>query len=121
MQPSMQDQPCQIRLSYLQAKVLIVDMSRRIVSKTKGAAGDAMLPVATVPSQSFGKVLAEHAPSPPTGRRETSEGVTLAASVTCMRRAHPRLTSAHWVGRPVAKSTLRTSLHLRGTCAREFH
>jgi hypothetical protein len=111
MQPSMQDQPCQICLSHVHTKVLMVKMSRRIVSKTKGAVGDAMLPVATVASQSFGEVLAEHAPSPPTGRRETSERVSLAASVTCMRRAHPRLTSAHWVDGPVAKPTLRTSLH----------
>ena len=111
MQPSMQDQPCQICLSHVHTKVLMVNMSRRIVSKTKGAAGDAMLPVATVPSQSFGEVLAEHAPSPPTGRLETSERVPLAASVTGMRQAHPSLTSAHWVDGPVAKPTLRTSLH----------
>ena len=89
----------------------MVGMSRKRVSKNKGAVGDAMLPVATVPSPSFGEVLAEHAPSPPTGRRQTSERVSLAASVTCMRRAHPRLTSAHWVVGPVAKPTLGTSLH----------
>jgi len=97
----MQDQPCQIRLSHVQTKVLMVDASRRTVIKTTGAAGSATLPVATVPSQSYGEVSAERTPSAPTGRRETSERVSLAASVTCMRQAHPRLTSAYWADAPV--------------------
>jgi len=116
MHPSMQDQLCQIRLSHVQTMVLMLDMSRRIVTKINGAVGNAMLPVAIVPSQSFGEVPAEHTPSAPSGWRETSERVSHAASVTCARQAHPRLTSAHWVEGLVAKPTLRTSFiegHMR--------
>jgi hypothetical protein len=96
--------------------VLMVDMSRRIMIKTKGTVGEAIVPVAILPSQSFGEVLAKDAPSAPTGWRETSERISHAASVTCMRQAHPGLTSAHWVEGVVAKPTLRTSFiegHMR--------
>jgi hypothetical protein len=116
MHPSMQDQLCQIWLLHAQTMVLMVDMSHRIMIKTRGAVGKTMLPVAIVPSQSFGEVLAKYAPSALTGLRETSERVSYAASVTCMRQAHPRLTSAHWVEERVAKPTFRSSFiagHMR--------
>jgi len=110
MQPSMQDQPCQIRLSHVQTKVLIVNTSRRIVIKTKAAAGNAMLPVATVPSQSNGEVSAEQAPSAPTGWRKTSERVSLAARVTCVRQADLRLTSAYWIDEAILCLSARATV-----------
>jgi|SRR6185295_6077753 hypothetical protein len=64
---------CQIRLSHVQTKVPMVDMSRRIIMETKNAVGNAMLPVPIVPSRSLGEVLVEHAPSrserPPQNKR----------------------------------------------------
>jgi hypothetical protein len=109
MHPSRPDQCWQIQLSNAQTMVLMGDMWRRIVMKTKGAVGNPMLPVAIVPSQSLGEVLSEHAPCPPTSRRKTSERVSHAASITCIP-IHPSFALAHWVDGPIAEATSRTSL-----------
>jgi predicted permease len=83
MHPSRPDQRCQTQLSNVQTKVLMFDMSQGTVMKTNGAVGNAMLPVA---------LFAANSSSPPI--RKTNERVSHAASVTCIRRAHPRLTLA---------------------------